>query len=145
MRTLSGILPDDTLTYQGDRWVSTFIVLLSVVATVRSLIHIFREDGGASSIAGIDIEIEGGQNLIAIFAQWGLVQLLQAGIAWIVVIRYRGLIPLILLISLLENIGRIAVGQSKPLDVAKPPPGAHGSRFILLPLALALWCSLPRR
>lgn len=145
MRNLSAILPDDTHTYRGDRCVSLFIVLLTIVGTIRSLIHIARHDGGAATIAGIDIEVEGGQNLVAIFAQWGLVQLLNAAIGWIVVTRYRGLIPLILLTSLIENIGRIAIGRSKPLKVAKPPPGHYGSIVVIPLLAAAFWRSLPER
>ena len=115
-----------------------------MVATVRSVVHIARPDGGAASIAGIDIGVEGGQNLVAIFAQWGPVQLLQAALGWIVVFRYRGLIPLVLLISLLENVGRIVIGRAKPLKVAKPPPGAYGSLVISPILLIALWRSLPR-
>ncbi|MDE2892901.1 MAG: hypothetical protein OXN86_10410 [Chloroflexota bacterium] len=144
MRQLSAILPEDACTYRGDRWVSIFIVLLTIVATLRSVIHIARHDGGAASIAGIDIEVEGGQNIVAIFAQWGLVQLLQASLGWVVVCRYRGLIPLILLISLLENVGRIVIGRSKPLKVAKPPPGAYGSLIISPILLIAFWRSLPQ-
>ena len=144
MRVLSAVLPDDAQTYRGDRWVLLFIVLLTTVGTIRSLIHIARHDGGAASIAGLDIEVEGGQNLVAIFAQWGLIQLLQAGIGWIVIIRYRGLIPLILLNSLIENVGRIAIGQAKPLKVDRPPPGAYGSRIISPILLVAFWCSLPK-
>ena len=113
-----------------------------MVMTGRSLVHILRADGGAQSIAGIDIEVEGGQNIVAIFAQWGLVQLLLAAVAWIVMLRYRGLIPLVLLLNLIENIGRIAVGRSKPLKVAKPPPGARGSVVFIPLLAWALWGSL---
>ena len=69
VRALTDLLPDETRTYRGDSWVSTFLVLLSVVTTIRSIIHIARHDGGAASIAGIDIDVEGGQNLVAIFAQ----------------------------------------------------------------------------
>ena len=71
-------------------------------------------------------------------------QLLLAGVAWIAVVRYRGLIPLVLLINLLENLGRIAVGRSKPLEIAKPPPGSYGSRILLPVLSVAFWQSLPR-
>ena len=74
----------------------------------------FRKDGGANSIAGIDLDV---QNIVAIFAQWGLEQLLLASLAWLALLRYRGLIPLILLINLLDNIGRILVGRSKPLKI----------------------------
>ena len=145
MRVFTAILPDDARTYRGDRWVPRFLVLFSVIMTARSVIHIARHDGGAATIAGVDIEVEGGRNIVAIFAQWGLVQLLNAAIGWVVVTRYRGLIPLILLVSLLENIGRILIGRRKPLKVAKPPPGAYGSLVIVPVLLVAFWRSLPKR
>ena len=145
MRYIPAVLPDDARTYRGDAWVSNFTVVLSLIITFRSLVHLFRDDGGAATIAGIDINVEGDQNLVAIFAQWGLVQLLLAGVAWIAIVRYRELIPLVLLINLLENLGRIAIGRSKPLEIAKPPPGAYGSRILWPVLAVAFWQSLPRR
>ena len=145
MRVFTAILPDDARAYRGDGWVPRFLVLFSVIMTARSVIHIARHDGGAATIAGVDIDVEGGQNLVAIFAQWGLVQLLNAAIGWIVVTRYRGLIPLILLVSLMENIGRILIGRRKPLKVAKPPPGAYGSLIIVPVLLVAFWRSLPKR
>ena len=145
MRVFTAILPDDVRTFHGDRWVPRFLVLFSVIMTARSVIHIARHDGGAATIAGVDIEVEGGRNIVAIFAQWGLVQLLNAAIGWVVVTRYRGLIPLILLVSLLENIGRILIGRRKPLKVAKPPPGAYGSLVIVPVLLVAFWRSLPKR
>lgn len=144
MRRLSGLLPTEVHTYRGDPWVTKFYVCLSLVITFRSLVHVFRKDGGANSIAGIDLDVEGGQNIVAIFAQWGLEQLLLAGLAWLALFRYRGLIPLILLINLLDNIGRILIGRSKPLKIDKPPPGAYGQVIILPFLALALWRSLPK-
>lgn len=145
MRQVSGLLPSDTHTYRGDPWVTRFYLFLSVVITFRSLVHVFRKDGGANSIAGIDLDVEGGENVVAIFAQWGLEQLLLAGLAWLALFRYRGLIPLMLLINLLDNIGRVLVGRAKPLNVDKPPPGAYGQVIILPFLAVALWQSLPRR
>lgn len=145
MRLISGLLPSDTQTYRGDPWVPKFYLFLCLVITFRSMVHVYREDGGANSIAGIDLDVEGGQNIVAIFAQWGLEQLLLASLAWLALLRYRGLIPLILLINLLDNIGRILVGRSKPLKIDKPPPGAYGQVIILPFLAAALWQSLPKR
>ena len=145
MRAITALLPDDTKTYRGDPWVTKFYLLLALVITFRSLVHVFRRDGGAASIAGIDLDVEGGQNIVAIFAQWGLEQLLLAGLGWLALLRYRGLIPLILLINLLDNIGRIMVGRSKPLKIDKPPPGAYGQVIILPFLIAACWHSLPRR
>lgn len=143
MRDLQALLPRDAQRYSGDAWVGRFMTALSLVITARSLVHIFREDGGAASIAGIDLDVEGGPNIVAIFAHWGLEQLLLAGIAWLALFRYRGLIPLVLLINLLDLIGRIALGRSKPLQVQKPPPGAYGSVIFTPVLAYALWHSLP--
>ncbi|MXV81476.1 MAG: hypothetical protein F4007_12600 [Chloroflexi bacterium] len=144
MRRIGAVLPNDPRAYRGDPWVTKFYLFLSLVITFRSLVHVFRKDGGANSIAGIDLDVEGGQNIVAIFAQWGLEQLLLAGLAWLALFRYRGLIPLILLINLLDNIGRILIGRSKPLKIDKPPPGAYGQVIILPFLALALWRSLPK-
>ena len=143
MRRIGAVLPNDPRAYRGDPWVTKFYLFLSLVITFRSLVHVFRKDGGANSIAGIDLDVEGGQNIVAIFAQWGLEQLLLAGLAWLALFRYRGLIPLILLINLLDNIGRILIGRSKPLKIDKPPPGAYGQVIILPFLAAALWRSLP--
>ena len=50
---------------------------------------LFAPDGGANSIAGIEIAGDAGDNLVHLFAQWGLEQLILAIIAWIVMARYR--------------------------------------------------------
>ena len=131
--------------YNGSKIPFYFLILVTIVSTVRSLIHIFAPDGGANSIAGIAVDVEGGANIIAIFAQWGAVQLLLALLFWLVILRYRFLVPTMLAVVVVEQLLRIGAGQLKPLVVATPPPGAVGSR-ILLPLALImfLW-SLQRR
>jgi hypothetical protein len=58
--------------------------------TARSLIHVFSIDGGAHSIATIDTTVAGGANVIAIFGQWGAIQLLLALLLWTLLLRYRG-------------------------------------------------------
>ncbi len=64
-----------------------------VLITVRSLIHLLSPDGGAESIATIDTSVEGGANIIAIFGQWGAIQLLLAALLWVLLLRYRGRLP----------------------------------------------------
>ncbi len=121
-----------------------FLLLATIVGTIRSLIHIFVPDGGAASIAGLDIHIAGGANLIALFGQWGASQLLLALLDWMVILRYRFLTPLMLSVIVLEQLLRIGVGHLKPLHVAAPPPGAIGS-WIMLPVAVVvlLWSLWP--
>lgn len=77
----------------------------------------------------------GGANIIALFGQWGLEQLLVALIGWVVLVRYRVLVPLMIGLAFLEQLGRFGVGQLKPIEAAGTPPGAIGT-WILLPLTL---------
>ncbi|QKJ25756.1 hypothetical protein HRU87_06240 [Aquiluna borgnonia] len=131
--------------YQGSRFSLIFLVLLTSITTLRSLAHVFLPDGGANSIAGLDVSVAGGSNLIAMFAQWGYTQLLLSVMMWGILIFARSLVPFALLVQTLDWGGRILVGQMKPIEVASPPPGEIGS-YILLPLCLiALWSSLPKK
>jgi hypothetical protein len=139
-----GLFPDPTDGYRGTRFSLWLLVALTAVTAVRSLIHVFAPDGGAGSIAGLDVGVEGGGNLIALFAQWGWAQALLALVGVVVLARYRFLIPFAWLLQVLDWGGRALVGQLKPLVVDAPPPGAIGN-LVFLPLALvALWFALPR-
>ena len=119
-----------------------FLIVLTTITTLRSLAHIFLPDGGANSIAGLDVSVAGGNNLIAMFAQWGYTQLLLSVMMWGVIIFARNLLPFALLVQTLDWGGRILIGLMKPVEVASAPPGEIGS-YILWPLCLiALWFSL---
>ena len=122
-----------------------FLIVLTTITTLRSLAHIFLPDGGANSIAGLDVSVAGGNNLIAMFAQWGYTQLLLSVMMWGVIIFARNLLPFALLVQTLDWGGRILIGLMKPIEVASAPPGEIGS-YILWPLCLiALWFSLPKK
>jgi len=111
----------------SNKFVYYFTWLLVAFNFFRSLEHIFNEDGGAESIAGIPLESyssEAANNIISIFAQWGFSQLVLACILLLVVLKMREFIPLMLLIVALENILRGAVGLYKPLILGDAPPGA---------------------
>ena len=131
----SRFLPRSSEDYRGSRLAYCFLVLVAIVSTIRSLIHIFAPDGGAKSIAGLAIDVEGGANIIAMFGQWGASQLLLAFFYWLAILRYRFLVPFVLAIVFVEQALRIGVGQLKSVAVGAPPPGEIGS-YILLPLSL---------
>jgi hypothetical protein len=124
--------------YDGPRSPFYFLILVAVTSTVRSLVHMFFADGGAGVIAGIDVGVAGGTNIIAMFGQWGASQLILALIYWLVILRYRSLTPLMLAVIVLEQSLRLGIGQIKPLEIAAPPPGALGSE-LLLPIAVVAW------
>ena len=90
------------------------------------------------------MDVEGGTNIIAIFAQWGASQLILAIFYWVAILRYRFLTPFMLSVVVLEQLLRMGAGQLKPVVVASSPPGEIGN-YILLPLGLiALFLSLRR-
>lgn len=126
---------------KGSFW---FLVVMSVLVTVRSLIHMFAPDGGANSIAGIAVEGDAGDNLVHLFAQWGLEQLILAIIAWAVIVRYRFLVPFVLLLQLFDWLMRGVMGEIKPLVVESTPPGGIGNIIFVPLVAIALWFSLPK-
>jgi len=144
MRDLKSIFPPPEHGYQGTRLSFWFLIAITVVSTGRSLVHIFAADGGANSIAGIDIDVAGGENIVAVFAQWGWSQLLLALVGWVIIVGFRFLIPFALSLQVLDWGGRMFVGATKPFVIDSPPPGAIGN-YIFLPLSLiALWFALPR-
>jgi hypothetical protein len=136
----SRLFPKIDEDYKGSKVPYYFLILVAIASTIRSLIHVFAPDGGANSIAGIDVAVQGGANIIALFGQWGALQLLLALFYWLSIFRYKLLIPAMLAVVVIEQLLRIGVGLLKPLEIASPPPGAIGSE-ILLPISIVafLW------
>jgi hypothetical protein len=139
---LSALLPTNPVYFAGPLLTWWFTAAYLVVVTARSLIHLLSPDGGAHSIATIDISVEGGGNIVALFGQWGAIQLLLALLLWVLLIRYRGLVPLILLILLAEPVLRDLSGTLKPLETVGTAPGSIFNWAVMPILALTLWISL---
>jgi hypothetical protein len=138
----SRLLPQDTSDYRGPRLATWIIGAYLVLITIRSLIHLFAPDGGAESIATIDTSVEGGANIIAIFGQWGAIQLLLAALLWVLVLRYRGLLPLVALVLLVEPILRELAGRLKPVETMGTAPGAAFNSAAIIVTALLLYLTL---
>lgn len=117
------VLPKDPSSFTGHRAIRIASGLFLLLTIVRSCIHLFSSDGGANSIAGIDISVEGGDNIVAIFHQWGAIQLILAVLLSVLFVRYPGFLPLILLTLAMDPIMRFISGQIKPLITDGPPPG----------------------
>jgi len=100
-------------------------------------------DGGAGSIAGMDLSVAGADGIIFAFALWGSSQLILAIMQLLVVFRYRSFVPFMYLMLMLEVLLRELVGKTKPVTFAHAPPGAIGNQLILplaaLMLGLSLW------
>jgi len=143
--TIVALLPataDNTV--RGMKLPVYVFMLISIVSTVRSLIHLLAPDGGAGSIAGMDLSVAGANGIIFAFALWGSSQLIYALIQLAVAFRYRSLIPFMYVLLILETLLRMLVGRMRPVTFAHTPPGAIGN-WVILPLAaLMLALSLRR-
>ena len=124
-------------TIRGTKIPFYIFTLYAIVSTVRSCIHLLSSDGGAGTIAGMDLSVAGADGIIFAFALWGSSQLLFAMIQLLAVIRYRSLIPFMWLMLALEILLRELVGKMKPVTFAHTPPGAVGNQ-IILPLAVMM-------
>ena len=130
------LLPKNPAKFEGVRAVRIVTAIYLLVMVVRSCIHLFAADGGAQSIAGIDTSVEGGNNIIAIFHQWGAIQLILAVLLFVLFFRYPGFTPLILLTLALDPVMRFIAGQMMSLTTTGTPPGEalNAAAFYLLAL-----------
>ena len=130
------LLPKNPTKFEGFRAVRIVTAIYLLVMVVRSCIHLLAADGGAQSIAGIDTSVEGGNNIIAIFHQWGAIQLILAVLLFVLFFRYPGFTPLILLTLALDPVMRFIAGQMMSLTSTGTPPGEalNGAAFCLLAL-----------
>ncbi len=137
------LLPANPALYDGPLlsfWVA--IVWLGII-TVRSCVHLLASDGGAQSIATIDVAgLDGGANIVAIFGQWGAIQLLLALLLWVLLLRWRGTVPLVLLVFTLEPVLRGLAGHLKPVTTMGTAPGAALNWLVLPVMAFFLYLSL---
>ena len=121
-------------TIRGMKLPAYLFALIAVISTIRSCIHLLSPDGGAGSIAGMDLSIAGADEVIFSFALWGSAQLIYALIQLAVAFRYRSLVPAMYLLLMAETLLRMLVGRMKPVHFAHTPPGAIAN-WVILPLA----------
>lgn len=142
---MSLLPPSTNHAYAGARASAWFLALAAVLTLVPGAIHSFAPDGGAQTIAGLDIGNRP-ELVRSLFAWEGATQL-ALGVAMLAVaLRYRPLVPLFLSLILLER-GLMALQGW----VLRPPAGGHHppehfASLIVLPVAaLFLVLSLRRR
>jgi len=133
---ISKVFPTDPFSFEGSQIVRIFAALILLLMLVRSCIHLFASDGGAQRIAGVDTSVEGGNNIIAMFHQWGAIQLILVILLVVLFFRYPGLTPLIVLTIAFDPVMRFVAGRIMNVTSTKTPPGAalNAPAFIVLML-----------
>ena len=93
--------------YLGSRLVVYIFIPFLLLMTWRSIIHLFYVEFGLHGIANM-IVIDGSPDpmpvIYAFFSLWGLIQLLFCAFAWVILFRYRPLLPLTILVLSLIHI-----------------------------------------
>jgi len=140
------ILPDVVdNNYRGNKIALWFFYLIAIVTIVRSCIHIFKDDGGAQSIATIPLDsyVQGGaEAVIFIFAYWGLSQLMFGLLQGIVALKYRSLIPLMYLFLLFEYVARFGISFFKSIETTGQAPGGIANYILPILLTIMFFLSL---
>ena len=134
-----------TNTYRGALIAKYVFMVMTVLTVGRSLVHIILPDGGAQTIATIPLDSypqEASDTIIAMFAQWGLTQLMMGLFYMLVIWRYQSLIPLGWSLILFEWTGRLVIGFFKPVETVETPPGAIGNMVIPILAMIMLLMSL---
>ena len=132
--------------YRGLPIAWQLLLVFAAINLFRGSVHLFAPDGGAGSIAGIDLA-RGGAVIVMLFAVMGIDQIVWGAIDAAVALRWRAFVPLVWAIALAKQLaGALVMWVYKPLPV--PAPGKYAALVMLPVLAFALWASLsprPRR
>lgn len=123
-------------------WIFACIVLVKIA---MSLNVIFNGRFVATSADGIPLDTftaGAARTVVGLFAIWGLAQLVICALCVVVVTRYRGLIPFMLALLLLEALARRLILHFLPLARTGPPPGLAINLALLAMTIVGLALSL---
>ncbi|MEO6392875.1 MAG: hypothetical protein ABIP75_13590 [Pyrinomonadaceae bacterium] len=134
--------------FRGYRVALWLYVLLVFSKIGTALLHILSPDGGAQSISTIPLNAYpagAAQNIIALFARMGMVQLLLGSVFVVVLLRYRALIPLMYGLMVLSYLGDRMAGYFKPLVLGGISGAAAPAMLFMAATVLGLVLSLTGR
>jgi F0F1-type ATP synthase assembly protein I len=121
--------------YEGSLASCRFLAFLAVVTIGPGMIHAFLPDGGAVTIAGLDLG-PSAATIIGTFAWAGATQIVHGLAMLAVALRYRTLVPLFLALVLVERtVMSLNWWVLKPGDSGHRPPEVYVT-LVLMPLLL---------
>jgi len=135
-------------TYRGHPIAVWLFVPVVVVKTGIALGTIFNGRGVAQSADGIPLDsfgASGAAAVVALFAIWGLSQLVFRVLGVVVLTRYRAMIPLMFVLLLLEHLARRWILLVKPIARTGTPPGLYMNLVLLVLMIVGLALSLRSR
>ena len=133
--------------YRGHPLALWLFLLVVVVKTGIALGTIFNGRGAAQSADGIPLDSfgpSGAEAVVALFAMWGLSQLVLSVLGALALTRYRAMIPLMFVMLLLEHVARRWILLVKPIARTGTPPGTYINLVLLVLMIVGLALSLRR-
>lgn len=119
--------------YEGSTASCHFLAVAAVLTILPGMIHAFVPDGGAHSIAGLDLSVNG-KTIVGVFAWAGATQIVHGLAMLVVALRYRTLVPVFLALGLLERlVMTLNWWVLKPGDTGHRPPEVYAT-LVILPL-----------
>lgn len=134
--------------YDGSKlalWLFALLVLLKTAIGVNSIFLGRMVAGVADGIPLDTFTPAGARTTIALFAIWGLAQLVICLLCLLVLVRYRALVPFMFGLLLLEHLSRKLILQFLPLARSGSPPGSLVNLVLLAMMAAGLILSLWKR
>jgi hypothetical protein len=134
--------------YRGHPLALWLFVAVVVLKTGIALGTIFNGRGAAQSADGIPLDrfgAGGAEAVVALFAMWGLSQLVFSVLGVLALARYRAMIPFLFVLLLLEHLGRRWILMVKPIARTGTPPGTYVNLVLLVVMIAGLALSLRRR
>jgi hypothetical protein len=140
---MGALLPPSTnAQYEGSMFSAWLLTVMAVLTIIPGLIHTFLPDGGAGTIAGLDLSTNR-RTVVGLFAWAGATQIALGLVMLLVSLRYRPLVPLLLGVVLLERTLHALNGWVLKGGGAARHPPEHYAVLVGVPLlALALGLSL---
>jgi hypothetical protein len=135
-------------TYRGSRlalWLLGFLVVMKSVIGVNSIVNGAAVMTTADGIALKTFPAAAAQNLVALWALLGLAHIVMAVLAVLVLIRYRGMVPLMFALLLLQHAGGRLVGYFLPIVRTGAPPAFLINVVLLASIVVGFALSLWRR
>lgn len=137
--------------FLGYKSVLYIFIPFLMLMTWRSVIHMSFEEFGLHGIANVKV-LTGNPDpmplIYAFFSVWGLIQLIFCAFAWIVIIRYKSLMPLIILAFLVEWSVRVFTSSAivnNPIYSNGITPGMVYAPYVTLFLLILFVFSLIKK
>ena len=141
--------------YKGSRVSLWFFIAFVCLMTWRSTIHMFFQEYGMHTIANLKL-LTGDPDpmplIYMFFSLWGFAQLIFCAVCWVIIFRYKSLIPLMYLLWILEWGIRTFLYPVMSGDLTASiiysdgvTPGAVGAPYVTVLLLIFFVLSLKKR